>query len=338
MRLYYIYINRNILDLEQIDKILKRFTEGLYSTCDTRHLFRYFRSEKNPALMNEAMDNIWEHLQNVERQVDHREQYKQEAYLLLKRINRSDHRFSLYSYWKYAVILILALLTSGGVYFWNRSIQLKNQIYTEIRVKNGEHKKVVLPDGTNVVLNAGSYLKYPVSFMTDTRQVEMDGEAFFEVMRDENRPFVVKTKDITIKVLGTSFNVKAYQADEQLIVSVRTGKVQVDLPEAMMRLFPNEQIVLYKHNGEIQKRNELAGKTISWITNGLYFNRTPIRSVIRELERVYDCKIEFIPGCEFNDYIYGEHDNKSLISVLNSIQYSTGIKYRREDNRILLYK
>lgn len=128
------------------------------------------------------------------------------------------------------------------------------------------------------------------------------------------------------------------QEDELIAVSVRTGKVEVDMPESVMRLLPNEQVIVNNANGEILKKNEDAQKVTAWLQGGLYFNRTPISSVIHDLERMYNQEIVLDPNVVFDDYIYGEHDNKSLEAVLNAIQYSTGIRYRTEGNRIVLYK
>ena len=181
-------------------------------------------------------------------------------------------------------------------------------------------------------------MRYPTEFTSDIRLVEMEGEAFLNVMRDEGKPFIVRTRQADVKVLGTSFNVKAYQEDELIAVSVRTGKVEVDMPESVMRLLPNEQVIVNNANGEILKKNEDAQKVTAWLQGGLYFNRTPISSVIHDLERMYNQEIVLDPNVVFDDYIYGEHDNKSLEAVLNAIQYSTGIRYRTEGNRIVLYK
>ena len=213
-----------------------------------------------------------------------------------------------------------------------------DHLLTEISVNHGEHKQVTLPDGTVVHLNAGTVMRYPTEFTSDIRLVEMEGEAFFNVMRDEGKPFIVRTRQADVKVLGTSFNVKAYQEDELMAVSVRTGKVEVDMPESVMRLLPNEQIIVNNTNGEILKKNEDAQKVTAWLQGGLYFNRTPISSVIHDLERMYNQEIVLDPNVVFDDYIYGEHDNKSLEAVLNAIQYSTGIRYRKEESRIVLYK
>ena len=325
-------------DLKYINNLLKRFVDGLYTRKDADDLLKHFHAGKYNTEISEAMDTVWEEMEEDEVSSLQHQQYREEARLLLSRIRKPEKRFSFIPYLRYVAIVAVILSIGWGGFRLIRSNQEKVLTYTEVHVKNGEHKRVILPDGTSVTLNAGSYLRYPREFITDVRRIEMNGEAFFEVTRDEEKPFLIHTKDADVKVLGTSFNVKAFDMDEQLTVSVQTGKVQVDLPEAMMRLLPDEQFVMDKTKGEFQKRNEDARLSTVWIKGGLYFNRTPIRTVVNELVRMYNRTIEFAPGAEYNDYIYGEHDNKSLEAVLKSIQYSTDIKYRIENDKIVLYK
>lgn len=324
--------------VKHINHILKRFVDGLYTHDDADRLLNSFQDNQYPVGIGEVMDDIW--ISSEERQPTfaQQEQYKEEARQLLNRIQKQEKRFSFLPVLKYAAILVVILSAGWSIYQFTRASTLEDLVYTEILVKNGEHKHITLPDGTKVILNAGSSMKYPERFIGGSRLVEMDGEAFFEVTRDESNPFIVRTKDADVRVLGTSFNIKAYGEDEQLLVSVQSGKVQVDMPEAMMRLHPNEQLVLDKHNGEFRKKNENANRVTVWMRGGLYFNRTPVRSVIQELERMYNREITFTPGETYNEYIYGEHDNKSLESVLKSIQYTTGIKFRQEGSKIVLYK
>ena len=312
--------------------------DGLYTRKDADDLLKHFHAGKYNTEISEAMDTVWEEMEEDEVSSLQHQQYREEARLLLSRIRKPEKRFSFIPYLRYVAIVAVILSIGWGGFRLIRSNQEKVLTYTEVHVKNGEHKRVILPDGTSVTLNAGSYLRYPREFITDVRRIEMNGEAFFEVTRDEEKPFLIHTKDADVKVLGTSFNVKAFDMDEQLTVSVQTGKVQVDLPEAMMRLLPDEQFVMDKTKGEFQKRNEDARLSTVWIKGGLYFNRTPIRTVVNELVRMYNRTIEFAPGAEYDDYIYGEHDNKSLEAVLKSIQYSTDIKYRIENDKIVLYK
>ena len=325
-------------DLKHINNLLKRFVDGLYTRKDADDLLKHFHAGKYNTEISEAMDNVWEEMKEDEVSSLQHQQYREEARLLLSRIRKPEKRFSFIPYLRYVAIVAVILSIGWGGVRLIRSNQEKVLTYTEVHVKNGEHKRIILPDGTSVTLNAGSYLRYPREFITDVRRIEMNGEAFFEVTRDEEKPFLIHTKDADVKVLGTSFNVKAFDMDEQLTVSVQTGKVQVDLPEAMMRLLPDEQFVMDKTKGEFQKRNEDARLSTAWIKGGLYFNRTPIRTVVNELVRMYNRTIEFAPGAEYDDYIYGEHDNKSLEAVLKSIQYSTDIKYRIENDKIVLYK
>ena len=325
-------------DLKHINNLLKRFVDGLYTRKDADDLLKHFHAGKYNAEISEAMDNVWEEMEEDEVSSLQHQQYREEARLLLSRIRKPEKRFSFIPYLRYVAIVAVILSIGWGGLRLIRSNQEKVLTYTEVHVKNGEHKRIILPDGTSVTLNAGSYLRYPREFITDVRRIEMNGEAFFEVTRDEEKPFLIHTKDADVKVLGTSFNVKAFDMDEQLTVSVQTGKVQVDLPEAMMRLLPDEQFVMDKTKGEFQKRNEDARLSTVWIKGGLYLNRTPLRTVVNELVRMYNRTIEFAPGAEYDDYIYGEHDNKSLEAVLKSIQYSTDIKYRIENDKIVLYK
>lgn len=325
-------------DLKYINNILKRFVDGLYTRKDADDLLKHFHAGKCNTEISDAMDTVWEEMEVDEVSSLQHQQYREEARLLLSRIRKPEKRFSFIPYLRYVAMVAVILSIGWGGFRLIRLNQEKVLIYTEVHVKNGEHKRIILPDGTSVTLNAGSYLKYPRQFITDVRRIEMNGEAFFEVTRDEEKPFLIHTKDADVKVLGTSFNVKAFDMDEQLTVSVQTGKVQVDLPEAMMRLLPDEQFVMDKTKGEFQKRNEDARLSTVWIKGGLYFNRTPIRTVVNELVRMYNRTIEFAPGAEYDDYIYGEHDNKSLEAVLKSIQYSTDIKYRIENDKIILYK
>lgn len=195
-----------------------------------------------------------------------------------------------------------------------------------------------MPDGTVVTLNAATEIKYPNLFAGDIRLVEIDGEAFFEVMPDKDKEFIVRTSTADVKVLGTSFNIKAYNEDENLVLTVQIGKVQVDIPDASMKFLANEQLVYNKTNKEYLKRGENSERATAWIQGKLYFNRTPIHSVAQKLMRIYNCNIEFSPGGVYDDYIYGDHDNESLESVLKSIEYSTGIKYKKEGGKIILYK
>ena len=214
----------------------------------------------------------------------------------------------------------------------------KQQItYWEASTSYGECKQVQLPDGTQLTLNSCSRVRYPDHFIGKERRVELEGEGYFRVFHNEKQPFVVNTHRFDVRVLGTCFNVKSYSSDEVVSVDVESGKVQVDLPEAMMRLKAKEQVLISTVSGEYNKRHEERGVAV-WRKRGLRFNSTPICDVAKELERMYNCRITFAEGQDFKNLISGEHDNKSLDAVLQSIEYTSGIHYKKKESEVLLYK
>ena len=314
-----------------ISDLLIRYVNGLYTRNDIETLRKLASSITERAELESEMDRVWNEAQDLPQSDSHNHLlYKKEAQDLLDKTRKRERRISLSTFIKYAAsIAIIVSIGFGAKLYLNHSSKqhtsASDHLLTEISVNHGEHKQVTLPDGTIVHLNAGTVMRYPAEFTSDIRLVEMEGEAFFNVMRDEGKPFIVRTRQADVKVLGTSFNVKAYQEDELMT-------------ESVMRLLPNEQIIVNNTNGEILKKNEDAQKVTAWLQGGLYFNRTPISSVIHDLERMYNQEIVLDPNVVFDDYIYGEHDNKSLEAVLNAIQYSTGIRYRKEESRIVLYK
>ena len=109
------------------------------------------------------------------------------------------------------------------------------------------------------------------------------------------------------------------------------------MPEAMMRLQAKEQVSINTLSGEYSKRCEERDVAV-WRKGGLRFSSTPVRDVAKELERMYNCRITFAEGQEFNNLISGEHENKSLEAVLQSMEYTSGIRYRKEGNHIFLFK
>ena len=313
----------------------RNYTNGVYTIKEVEELLSQIKKDRS--ILEREMDSYWNSMEtDLTSSLEH-EKYKKEAHVLLSTLQVNKRYKKMQTLFRYAAAIILLLLMGrGGGFLYNQFSFQQDTVYTELYVKNSEHKTITLSDGTIITLNSGSYMRFPSRFDGDTRTVEIDGEAFFNVYSDKRKPFIVRTENADIKVLGTSFNVNAYKADEQISVSVKTGKVQVDMDEMRMDLLPNEEFVLDKASGEIQKRNIKNTQVISWMDGGLYFNKTPIKSVAKTIERIYNCKIEFEDDIDIN--LYGAHDNQSLESVLKSIQYTTGIKYRYERERIILYK
>ena len=126
--------------------------------------------------------------------------------------------------------------------------------------------------------------------------------------------------------------------DEVVSVDVEVVKVQVDLSEAMMRLRAKSRCLSILFQENISKRTRKNALWSVWRKGNLRFNSTPIHDVAKELERMYNCRITFAEGQNFDNLISGEHDNKSLDAVLQAVEYTSGIHYKRMGNMIQLYK
>lgn len=314
----------------------RRYLDNIYTRDEALQLISDIRLEDKKDLLKELSEEIWEESLSQHTTSDlEREKYKKEASLLLRKIEHG--KFLIFRRISYTVAGIAALfcIALGISHFYQ--VYIQNTVIIQATTSFGEKKPITLPDGTHIVLNSCSSLRYPGVFAGGMRKVELDGEAYFRVARNEDMPFIISTKNFDVRVLGTHFNIKSYSKDEIVSVNVESGKVQVDLPEAMMRLTTSEQISINTVSGEYTKRRE-QGEVATWIKGTLKFNSTPIRDVARELERVYNCHITFANEYEFNNLISGEHDNESLESVLKSIEYVSGVKYKKEEKNIILFK
>lgn len=317
---------------------LRRYLDDLYTKEEASLLLHSIKDAGNQDLMDELAAEVWEESGSQQPVTDlEREKYKKEARQLLKRLEHKKQTW----FRRVALVVastaaVLAIVVGSIGYF--RHMNEEQVTFAEVTTTFGEKKQVTLPDGTILVLNSCSQVRYPNQFRGDIRKVELEGEGYFRVARNEEMPFIVKTGRLDVRVLGTRFDVKSYPTDEIVSVSVESGKVQVDLPEAMMRLTAKEQVLINTASGEYNKKKE-ERDVAAWIKGNLRFNSTPIRDVAKELERVYNCRITFASGQKFDNLITGEHDNKSLEAVLQSIQFISGdIKYKKEGQNILLYK
>jgi len=324
-------------DIKNKKNAMRRFLDGIYTREEAETLLDQIDEPEMNEVFIQLSGEAWNEsgLEDITTCVE-RERYKKEAFMLLNRIENNKKKV-----WKRigtiaASIAVIISIGIGGYQYINH-LREQQIVYLEASTSYGEKKQIALPDGTILVLNSCSYIRYPQSFIQDERKIQLEGEAYFKVKPDESQPFVVSTSRLDVRVLGTSFDVKSYETDEVVSVCVESGRVQVELPDAMLRLNANEQVFVNTTSEEHSKRKEelpVAG----WIKGSLRFSSTPIRDVAKELERMYNCQITFAPDQKFVNQISGEHDNQSLESVLKSLEHTSGIKYRKNGSEILLYK
>lgn len=207
-----------------------------------------------------------------------------------------------------------------GNRFVNRAVPVK---YLETIAAKGEVKLIQLADGSSIWLNADSRLKYPEQFNGKTREVTLTGEAFFAVVHDKSKPFIIHSDKINTSVLGTSFNIKAYAADETIKVTVVEGKVGVvakalDATQKAIFLTPNTQLVFTKSTGAIKKDTFDAASIASWQQGKLHYRNTPLPDVIADLQRKYNVVIKADKNL-LNCTLYADFDNLPMQKVLKII-------------------
>lgn len=210
--------------------------------------------------------------------------------------------------------------------------------YNTITTPKGRQFEVVLPDGTKVWLNAGSALQFPVAFLGKEREVQLDGEAYFEVAPDAAKPFKLKVRQqLAVEVLGTSFNVNAYTNEQHIATTLISGSVRVSLTRSAERalvLKPGQQ-VQSDGSGITMVPDAKIEKAIAW-KNGLFnFEGASLEEVMRQLERWYDIEVVYekgVPSVEFS----GEMTKSmSLNGVLLALEKSD-IHFRLEGRKLIV--
>ena len=218
-----------------------------------------------------------------------------------------------------AVILLI-----GCNYFWYTYTENLTEVYTnadspyEIKVPAGSRTNIVLPDGTEVSLNAGSVLRYHRGFGIRERNVTLDGEGYFKVAKNAEVPFFVKTNDVQVQVVGTVFNVRAYDDDNYVMVSLLEGRVNLSASaNSVMKLFPNEQALYNKNTGRMEK---LKTKACDWLDGGLTFENASFADIAHRLERKFQVKISIESERLKAEHFSGSFDsNQNIYDILHEI-------------------
>lgn len=207
-------------------------------------------------------------------------------------------------------------------------------IFNMLTTPYGGRYSVRLSDGTRVTLNAGSSLKYPVSFSDSTRTVYLQGEAFFEVTHN-GKPFIVSNEQQNIRVLGTSFNVSAYANEPAVLTTLVEGKVQIEAPGGKAVLAPGEQSKLFGNQLTVEKVN--TSQYTSWINGKFEFNRDNMDIVIKRLSRWYDFNYEFENKDAVNYHFTGRLDSDQPISsILQMLEATSDIRFETNGKTIVV--
>ena len=260
-----------------------------------------------------------------------------------KEIQSTSRRgFSLSALWRYAAVVAI-IIAVGCISYWQGEVNVKDtSADISVEAPLGSKTKLYLPDGTLVWLNAGSRMTYSQGFGVDNRKVELEGEGYFEVKRNEKIPFFVKTKDLQLQVLGTKFNFRDYPEDHEVVVSLLEGKVGLNnllREEKEAVLSPDERAVLNKANGLLTVESVTASNASQWTDGYLFFDEELLPDIAKELERSYNVKIHIANDSLKTFRFYGNfvRREQNIQEVLEALASTEKMQYKIEERNITIY-
>lgn len=245
-----------------------------------------------------------------------------------------------YDFLKIAAVFLLLL---GGYHlvFYSKQPSQNTLLFTQtVYAPEGQRVEITLTDGTKVWLNAKTSLSFPNHFSNDERKVELDGEAYFDVKKDESRTFIVQTKDYQVNVLGTEFNVKAYHQSEQFEAALIRGSIEIysGKTDEKIQLSPNHRV--YTEDGQLKQSNLTNYNHFLWREGIIAFENESVEDILKKLELYFDISIEVKNKMILTDRYIGKFRTKDGVEhIVRVLQRKYGFKYIKdnESNIITIY-
>lgn len=265
-------------------------------------------------------------------------------------------------YWAAAAVLVVVtgLFAFGKLFNKDGKKKLASREMNEVSTRQGSKSKVQLPDGSIVWLNAGSKLTYNKEYGQQIREVTLTGEGYFDVMKMKEKPFIIHTSNIDIKVLGTVFNVRAYPEDKQTETSLIRGSIEVTIknrPDNKIVLRPNDKLVVenellkqveakkivnvspaYSVNKLIPNPADSAVLETQWIDNKLVFRDESFAEVAVRMERWYDVNIEIKDTQLQQMRMSGNFEKETIDQALEALKIFIPFRHEQTGNKIIIHR
>lgn len=246
-------------------------------------------------------------------------------------------------WWSKIAASVLIVLTTGILAFYAGKSTGKEEpqvAYYETTVALGAQSKVVLPDQSVVWINAGSSIKYHEDTKKQTRNINLEGEAYFEVNKNPDMPFIVESGSLQVSVLGTSFNVKAYENQETIDIVLVSGKVEVhseNKKEDTYLLSPDEMLSYNKQTNQVEKSMVQSLNYCAWKNGLLKFEEQQFTLLAKDLERIYKVQIEIKSEVLKKERFSGSFSyNYSINDILREIDVEKKYTWKQNGNKIII--
>ena len=331
--------------MEELEELLTEYFSGKLSEAGAQRLNELLQSDPLFQKRFEEMAKV-----RAKLFTPRFEQEKQANYEALKaRLNlpvSRNRRWLMgskqWGFWAAAACLCVLLLSFTAYYFSRRPIAAEDPLpLYALQVPFGSRNKVQLPDGTTVYLNSGSMLEYSKSFSRHvTREVYLTGEGYFKVTKNAGKPFIVHTQELSIKVLGTVFNVRSYADDSVVRVTLLQGRVNISIPSAgdsSICLLPHEEATYQRSNHLFQKGEADVERAVSWLNGRMELSDASFGELVKEIERVYGVKFRIESRKAGKEEFTGSIDSRLPIDeVLQYIDVDHKYKWVHRGDTIIL--
>lgn len=329
--------------MSRAHKIIEKYFSDIHSENVRKKFIAWFKASPDNMQKENALKDIWEEL-DIKADTTTEQSYN----TLLSNIRRDNpevfqRRSIIYRLSRIAAVLALPILSAVIMYFIMKDYRLADSELklVECIVPNGEIRTIILPDSSVVKVNSGSILIYPEQF-TAKRDVFLNGEAYFTVARNESKPFIVKTTDLEVEVLGTVFNVSSYADDEFSSATLESGSVNIVFKhwdKGSIILHPNEQIS-YNRLERVAKRDTVkVENVIAWTQGNLVIQSMSIDEIAKIIERKFSLKVNLNSQKYKNERITMKAINgESITDFMSVLSYLVPqLKYKIENDTLFIY-
>jgi len=372
---------------EHIWLLMARKLSGEATQEELQELEGMLRENPAAGYSKEVLNDLWQNDTHPDRQYSE-SRYK-ELVQQIKNMGIDDGKFSNDDHfingsteelpvksskrrWLVAFSMAVVVVLAVSIYYLSGTEGINKDAETahsqnQISTKNGSKTSLVLPDGTKVWLNSGSQLVYDKNYGNKLREVSLIGEAYFDVIKNPERPFLIHTSKMDVKVLGTAFNVKCYPGEKTTETSLVRGSLEISLKDRQEKIMlkPNEKLVINNEDFSKLKTGEAATVNIpvrknekpiislshltllpadntvietAWVQNRLIFNSESFEEVALKMERWYNVKIDFDDESLKDEKLTGNFERETVVEALNALRLVASFTYTIKNEKITIFK
>lgn len=332
------------------EKLLEKFLEDQCTPDEARDLLEWISSPEGRLIAENRFDGDVALMENPDQNIDSPEVRTAKMFrLIMEKIYADQAAESalqtrrIFPNWlKVAAAILIPLLITNAITWFILEKPNTQIAWQEVYVPKGEKQQMIFQDGTRVWLNSDTKLTYPVEFAGNQREVKLDGEAYFKVKKNPKKPFIVIVNNLSVKVTGTSFNVKAYEDEKLITTTLDEGKVSLLTNQSNepveYALLPGQEAFYSKISSDITIVKSEVGQNSSWKEKKIIFKNTSLLDVVKTLERWYNVKF-IIKNQRLTNYTYTiTFRNEPLQNVLFAMEKITPIRCKVKNGTVEITK